>query len=310
MGMRFCGRVVLLCGLCLSLAACGSKAGSSSGEGSYSGASSISGTVVVSASDLSKLGQSSTSSLGLHSLKSQLGDVEIREISSPTVLQEGTAYLYEVKSDGSIVYTGKTTSVVDGQYTFSGIKDGIKYLVSIRAQGEDSLGVKQALKMDAFVDLKSGVALVSGNATEKTSVVARYMVDKVVKVGGNKFDSDTAKVMATTALDAVNAGLSDGSIPRVSSVMPTSGNVLLSTDYSKPSNVDDSTLEVLENSDSVRKLAQQASLESKLQNGALSVDQAKAIIRSIFGGSEVSDSKSGGDGDGPPEFFIDQFAQK
>lgn len=308
---------LVIFGFIFTISGCGnlsqlsdSSSGSSNqgNKSAYLGTSSISGQVVVSEDDLAKISQSSgmnTQSLRAKALKALSADEETG-ISNPQSLSSGVAYLYEVLSDGTVSYTGITTNVQEGTYIFPNIMSGKKYVVSIKANGRDSLGNKNELKMDAFVDLKSGSSAAVSNVTEKSSIVTNYILEKVVKVGGNQFNTDTSQQVASKALDVVNTLLGDGSLRRLSPVTTTQ-NFVDSTVYEKPVNVSDTSMEMIDNSDAVRKVSQQATLESKLQKSSYTHDQAKSIIRDVFGGSDVKDTKGGGQ-EGPPDFFIDQFA--
>jgi hypothetical protein len=313
-------RYILFGCLAISTAACSNVTKGltgGSGGGSVSGSSTISGQVVVSQDDLLQIQSSSgsASSIKIASVggkKLKISAIEAKSIDDPTELSSGVAVLYEVKLDGSVENTGVTTSVVNGSYTFSNIADGKKYVVGIVATGKDLNGGDNVLKMNAFVNVPSGTSLATTNVTEKSTLIANYIVEKVVKVGGDSFGKDLSTELANKALTTVNTKLEDGSIKRISPVSALTSESGL-YDYQAPSDLQKINIEELDNEDSLKTIAGQAALESRMKKADnLTLDAAKAIIRSVFGGgqtSSASDGKGpqGGDNNTPPEFYIEQF---
>ena len=309
---RLSGFLILLLSGSLFLASCGAASQSSGGSDSdedYSGTASLSGTIVVSSGDLSQLGE--TNSQPSSSLSAKLSRVSSKLMSDEdnTVLSSGTAVLFEVKDDGSIVETGVTTPVVDGSYNFENIADGKKYIVRIVKVGEDAYGNKQLLKMDSFADIPDGVTTATADVTEKTGMVANYIVEKVIKTSGASFDKDMSTALYDKALEAVNDKLGSGDLIRISPVEAISSEDGI-LEFGEVSDTQKLNLEIIDNDDTLRDVVKQASFASR-SSQINTLEDAKILIRAIFGQESQSSGqgKGGGDNNGPPDFFVTQFAQ-
>lgn len=217
---RLSGFLILLLSGSLLLASCGAASQSSGGDSGddYSGHASLSGTIAVSSGDLSKLGETDSGSVS--SLSSKLSSISSKLMTEEesTVLNSGTAVLFEVQNDGTIVKTGVTTPVVDGGYNFQNIADDKKYIVRIVTVGEDAYGNKQLLQMDSFADITAGSTSAIADVTEKTGLVANYIVEKVIKTSGANFDKEMSTELYETALTAINDKLGSGDLIRTSPV--------------------------------------------------------------------------------------------
>lgn len=315
------GMMVVGCGVLLGLltscstAKVASSSSDSGGGETLSGTSSISGEVDVSSDDLAKISGGTSSSLSMsskaHSVHiSSSGGFHIKDIS---VLSHGTAFLYQLNTAGKPVFVATSNVREDGTYTFAGIADGKKYIVEIEAVGSDVNGVSNTLKMSTFVDVARGATLATNNVTEKESLIAHFILTQVASVAGSTFRSEIGRQLHEKALEVINEGLGDNTIQRVSPVSRTPS--IQSRDDSSPSlsdpGVTDLTnINTMANSDELKSCVDQATLDARMNLPTMTLEAAKAVIRSIFAVSQSSASSSGGGGDnGPPDFYIEQFAQ-
>ncbi|MGE4169239.1 MAG: hypothetical protein AB7F28_00780 [Candidatus Margulisiibacteriota bacterium] len=295
----------------LALGGCGKASESTTSTTSttsYAGATTLSGYVIASAQDQSQVGITNpVSSISSLSSSKRLSQAFTKHLSDISTLSDGTAILYEIGSDGTVIPTGITANVVDGAYEFKNIADGKKYVVGIVKTGTDSSGAQNVLRMDTYVNVKSGETAVSANVSEKTRAIVDYVVEKVAKGNGNKFSGDLSDELTQKITDTINSKLSSGEIQRVSPVKPTTDATVNKDVFPAPDDTQKLIVEQLQNDDDLRKLAQQAALDSQV-NATLTLDRAKQIIRSIFGGKSGGGSKDGSSVGVPPEFFIEQFA--
>ncbi|MFH1709648.1 MAG: hypothetical protein ABH860_01080 [bacterium] len=148
--IMLCLALVCLVGLSL-VSGCGSAATSSGGGGgssvTYTGDAVISGTATATQADLSQVGASTLAQPGAYMISGSnaaavddsnyllskgVRSTVVSSLYHPMAVTSAEAILCVMNDDGELVATGITTTVgIDGSYTFTGVKDGMQFVIKI-----------------------------------------------------------------------------------------------------------------------------------------------------------------------------------
>ncbi len=303
------------------LSGCGATATTSTSDDSdtdsYSGQAALSGYISVSSSDLAKVsGTTGAASLKSNSINSSESLAKISTYlkvkgTSSTAMNSGNAKLYAVQSDGSLVDTGFSVVVTNGEYEFKNIKDGVKYVVEVYKIGTDAAGKKNILKQKAFADIPEGTTSVKADVTEKTGVIVAFIIETIVEVAESlDIDSDLITALIEKVALKIDDKIQSGEIQIASAVGEYEEGD--EEEYKETTEKEKEATEVLSDDTEISNISKEATMAAK-RDKVMTIREAKEFIREVMGMttdiSTEEDSKSQNKGGGIPDFFIEQFAK-
>ena len=284
----------------------------------------ITASIAVTTDDLASI--SGTTVAGLLSLKSYtpLSDSFPKNLLKNTdtyaTLTTGDCYLNTVDSDGSIIYTGTTTTIEsDGTCTFSDVEINTTYVIEAEAIGYDSQGNTNILTQSTIAMPQTAGIDESVSISDTTSVIVTSLISGALETITNLDDLDEATVTAvvsaiTTALEsAINSGV----ISVSSSVETYSGQ-----DQTRVANaeveMDDKDKEhytyLANNDETLSNVLQQYEYQASMNDEDFNLKDAEEFIEKIFGVTETSrttetDRTHDDGGNDIPDFIITEFAE-
>ncbi len=313
-------------GICVStLISCGGA--SSSSPSAETGTGLISGVAYIGGSDLAQVQSSDESSAsrimgGSFSLLSteafmsklsplstdELDREEVKNIANPTRMDGGTAKLYRVDSDGSVVAVATSDVSSTGTFSFPDLAKNKVYLIHLFKEGSDFNGNPKILviKGIAFLPENSNTATVL--ISPKTSIIAELIIDFVKNSKGDYTQADLNTFIATTMEELTHA------IDEQEITLTTAVNEGDEThkNYTGASSKESSDVATLGNRDSIAEKNKElkAKMMANTNLSKLSAEDkiivARNFIRAAFNLAQSSSQDKGGGG--VPDFYINKFA--
>lgn len=313
----------------------GSSSGGGGGTNPYLGTASLTGSVAVSQSDVAKvlsndptssLRSASVKTLSKAQIKAKLAKIRpclIKALESDTtVLDEGTARLFEVKSDGTTKPTGVSTSVTDGEYTFEDIKDGVNYMVEVYKIGFDSSGKKNIVRQTAYAPVPEGATTVTQDVTPKTGVILNFIISKIVEVTKDtNIEQSLLNTIIEAVANAITTLIESGAITIESRVDTFTTDMeasyttaAASAEFAGVSEQDKALTELVSDDSSVSDAQKLTELKNNASKDLTDLEVAKKFIRNVMGmslsqGASETSQGSSTKGDYIPDFFVEKFAQ-
>jgi len=305
--------LVSVCLLGLGLVSgCGSGATSGGGGGggssvSYAGNAVISGTAAASQSDLAQLG---VSTMAHHVGPTISGSNAAGEDDANYLLSKGVrstiisstnhimtvssaeAILCVMDNDGNLVATGITTTVeADGDYTFTGVKDGVQFVVKIVKTGN---GKVLQMTAPAYVPTGSTEAR-QVTISPQTTLVVESIINSVVKVLKTaNVDPAVIESVKAVIIDTIASMISAGTLQLPS--MVTTSEAADNSAMGSASDLIGSSGDAKDSLDGMRMGAGMAA-------GSGDITKASEFIREVF-------TVMTGSADNVPEVMVQGFAEQ
>jgi hypothetical protein len=276
---------------------CGSASSSSSSSSDdttvdYTGSATITSSVSVSESSLAEI-ESTVSGRLITPTDKRFSVPLLDGIDSSRTIDGAEACLFELKSDGTEITTNICVDIVDGDAVFTGVKDGVMYVIKVVKEGDNGA----TIEMEAIANVPEGTTTITSDVNEKTYAIRQYIESSLA----------VATEAASISLDAATYSFIVELATQIVTELIKSGEIdldpVIKSDDDRTRLEEQSELAgaAIESDDSIQDAQTDAQTIAFLNSDNLALNDAKKVINNIF--IEYMGNSIEG-------FFVDEFGKQ